>query len=347
MNRPASDPILEEWTCRRRRGPAAGDAAATGRGPRAVRPALSLAGASLVAVVARSLAAVWLGRPGSTGPGGLVPLRSAIPRRSPTPARRASARPRRRRRRARRRRRRARRDAVADRRPRRRRPPPSARATPATSRPGSPCWEGAAGSRIADVELTNAGAGACTLETLERPQLIDGPGRVLIDGATPATPQRPSRSLRATSSRPSSRPATTAAPRPVAPVQRRLRLARRQPVHRRAADAYRRDRPAVQRSGPARRHRDAAVGALMRGPASRPGRARLLMVVGSRGRTGELASAGGAQPTLAQLDRPEARRPDGRHHAERRPARPNPARRGRWRDPVRLQHHDAGGADPA
>jgi uncharacterized protein DUF4232 len=48
-------------------------------------------------------------------------------------------------------------------------------------------WEGAAGSRIADVEVTNTGRAACTLEKLERPQLIDGAGRVLIDGTTPAT----------------------------------------------------------------------------------------------------------------------------------------------------------------
>ena len=46
-------------------------------------------------------------------------------------------------------------------------------------------WEGAAGSRIADVEVTNTGSAACTLEKLQRPQLIDGAGRVLIDGSTP------------------------------------------------------------------------------------------------------------------------------------------------------------------
>jgi hypothetical protein len=46
-------------------------------------------------------------------------------------------------------------------------------------------WEGAAGSRIADVQVTNTGGASCTLEKLERPQLIDGAGRVLIDGTAP------------------------------------------------------------------------------------------------------------------------------------------------------------------
>jgi hypothetical protein len=47
-------------------------------------------------------------------------------------------------------------------------------------------WEGAAGSRIADVEVTNTGRDTCRLEKLERPQLSDGAGRILIDGTTPA-----------------------------------------------------------------------------------------------------------------------------------------------------------------
>ena len=45
-------------------------------------------------------------------------------------------------------------------------------------------WEGAAGHRIADVEVTNAGAGPCILPTLARPQLVDGSGGVLIDGTS-------------------------------------------------------------------------------------------------------------------------------------------------------------------
>jgi hypothetical protein len=46
-------------------------------------------------------------------------------------------------------------------------------------------WEGAAGSRIADVELKNTGATPCDLETMARPQLVNARGSVLIDGSTP------------------------------------------------------------------------------------------------------------------------------------------------------------------
>jgi len=47
-------------------------------------------------------------------------------------------------------------------------------------------WEGAAGSRIADIELTNTGSRACGLERMAKPQLVSGQGDVLIEGATPA-----------------------------------------------------------------------------------------------------------------------------------------------------------------
>ena len=48
-------------------------------------------------------------------------------------------------------------------------------------------WEGAAGSRIAHVELTNTGSQDCMLRTAMKPQLVDGRGAVLIDGANPGT----------------------------------------------------------------------------------------------------------------------------------------------------------------
>ena len=48
-------------------------------------------------------------------------------------------------------------------------------------------WEGAAGSRIAHMEMTNTGPGACNLETIDRPQLVDGRGTTLIDGASPSS----------------------------------------------------------------------------------------------------------------------------------------------------------------
>jgi hypothetical protein len=45
-------------------------------------------------------------------------------------------------------------------------------------------WSGAAGHRVANVELTNTGP-ACTLAALSRPQLIDGHGAVIINGTAP------------------------------------------------------------------------------------------------------------------------------------------------------------------
>ena len=48
-------------------------------------------------------------------------------------------------------------------------------------------WEGAAGSRIANVQLTNRGTTDCLLEQLARPQLVNGDGGVLIDGRSPAS----------------------------------------------------------------------------------------------------------------------------------------------------------------
>jgi hypothetical protein len=48
-------------------------------------------------------------------------------------------------------------------------------------------WEGAAGSRIAHVEVTNSGTATCRLETTERPSIFDGNGTVLIRGTSPST----------------------------------------------------------------------------------------------------------------------------------------------------------------
>ena len=112
---------------------------------------------------------------------------------------------------------------------------------------------------------------------------------------------------------------------PVPPVQGRVRLARRHPVRRCPADADRRDSPALQRPRPAGRHRDAAMGALMRG-------LRLVLVASllvAAAPSAQVASAAG--PTLAQLIgqklvvRMEGTTPSAR------PARPDPARGDRWR----------------
>ena len=48
-------------------------------------------------------------------------------------------------------------------------------------------WEGAAGHRIATVELTNVGPEPCDVPTMARPMLIDGGGTVLIEGSNPTT----------------------------------------------------------------------------------------------------------------------------------------------------------------
>jgi hypothetical protein len=58
---------------------------------------------------------------------------------------------------------------------------------PATLRAGITMWEGAAGQRIAHVELTTTGSDECTVPAMAKPQLVDGQGSVLIDGASPAT----------------------------------------------------------------------------------------------------------------------------------------------------------------
>lgn len=74
-------------------------------------------------------------------------------------------------------------------------PAPTTAPTPATPTV-SPCdptrlvaritlWEGAAGHRTADIELTNTASSPCTVQAMARPQLVDGNGAVLIDGAAP------------------------------------------------------------------------------------------------------------------------------------------------------------------
>ena len=58
---------------------------------------------------------------------------------------------------------------------------------PRTLRPGSRCGKEPQAHGSRDVEVTNTGRELARLEKLERPQLIDGAGRILIDGAAPAT----------------------------------------------------------------------------------------------------------------------------------------------------------------
>ncbi len=173
------DRILEEWAAvtDRARRPATSPRRMQVSGGRS---GATLAGASLV-VVALVIAVALLGRGGSNPDiGGLVatptpsttatptPSPSATP--SPTPSPTASPTP---------------------------SPTPSPTIVPTIGpcNPGSlaariTAWEGAAGSRIADVELTNAGTVTCTLATLAKPQLVDGHGSVLIEGTDPGPSAR-------------------------------------------------------------------------------------------------------------------------------------------------------------
>jgi hypothetical protein len=66
-------------------------------------------------------------------------------------------------------------------------PTPIGRCDPAKLAARITLWEGAAGHRIAHVELTNAGSSRCTVRSMEKPQLVDGNGSVLINGVAPAS----------------------------------------------------------------------------------------------------------------------------------------------------------------
>ena len=77
------------------------------------------------------------------------------------------------------------------------------------------------------------------------------------------------------------------------------------------------------------------------GDARRPGRGH-----GGPRRLSTHDPAGVRSPRdLLAADRPEARRPHGRHNGQRGPARPDQARGSRRGHPPRLQHHDARPAD--
>ena len=178
MDPSRSDRILKDWDAvasqaRRPVGP-----------PRAVVVQSGLSGTSLagalVLVAALLFAVVWFGRPVSNDSTGGIPVPpSATPAVTPPPSDVPTAQP---------------------------SPSPSPSPTPSPTPTPEPSatprvtwcapadlaaritmWEGAAGSRIAHVELTNTGSQDCTLRTMMRPQLVDGRGSVLIDGAEPRT----------------------------------------------------------------------------------------------------------------------------------------------------------------
>ncbi len=86
------------------------------------------------------------------------------------------------------------------------RPSPVPSPTPVSSSAGGPAvapcgaadltanildWQGAAGSRIADVEVTNASSQRCTVRGTPALALVDGTGRVLLDSTSAGASGRP------------------------------------------------------------------------------------------------------------------------------------------------------------
>lgn len=160
-----SDQILDEWAsvARSASPPGPPPHAATAR---VAGAGISLAGAAVLVVALVAVFAVLGNRPSQTVPGGL-PTASpspsvalATPMASPTPALT---------------------------------PSPTPTGTPelvvcssGELVPQITMWEGAAGSRIAHVDLSNMSTSPCMVSKLQRVQLVDGNGHVLIDGAAPA-----------------------------------------------------------------------------------------------------------------------------------------------------------------
>jgi hypothetical protein len=176
------DKILEEWesVANQARRPSAPPRGVTVRGGGSGG---TLAGAGLL-IAAVLIAAVWLGRQGP-GPSGVVGGSPSVvvdpsvtPASTPvaTPAAAPVSTP-----------------SVAPAIPATQTPPPKPAPTPTATLACEPAhlaaritmWEGAAGSRIADVELTNAGSARCTVRAMDKPQLVDGNGSVLINGTNP------------------------------------------------------------------------------------------------------------------------------------------------------------------
>ena len=155
-------------------------------GVRNVASGTSIAGAGVL-LAAVLIAAVWLGRPGADGGIGGIgsPPPTATPAAIVTPSASPSASP------------------TASATPTLTAAPTATAAPTPTPKPSAvpttgPCdpselaariteWGGAAGNRIATVELTNAGTDTCTLRAMDKPQLVDGSGSVLIDGVAPTS----------------------------------------------------------------------------------------------------------------------------------------------------------------
>jgi hypothetical protein len=162
MKSSRADRILKDWAA------IAAEARRPVAPPRPVIVRSGLSGATLgglsLVVVALVIAVVWLGRPGP-GPSGVVgsspstlPTPTATPLTTPSPSATTAPTP---------------------------SPAPTTGACDAvTLHARITLWEGAAGHRIAHLELTNTGSSACRVRTMATPQLVDGQGSVLIDGST-------------------------------------------------------------------------------------------------------------------------------------------------------------------
>jgi hypothetical protein len=156
MDPSRADRILEEWSAvaHRARRPATS--------PRRARvvagglPAGTLAGATLV-VVAVVIAGTLFTRQAPTPDVGGSPSTAPVPTASTATATESTA------------------------------PATNALCDPTTLSVRITLWEGAAGSRIAHLELTNAGSAACVVESVARPQLVDRSGTVLINGPSPTS----------------------------------------------------------------------------------------------------------------------------------------------------------------
>jgi hypothetical protein len=178
-----SDQILDEWSsvARSAMPPGAPSAAST---TRVAGPGISLAGGAVLVVAAVAVFALLGNRAGPSGPGAPVPsatptpapsIAVAVPMASPTPAPSPSP------------------SATPT-------PTPSPTATPSPSlladcNPADlaariTMWEGAAGSRIGHVQLTNNGSVTCSTPDTWQPTLVDGQGRALIEGRPSSTATR-------------------------------------------------------------------------------------------------------------------------------------------------------------
>ncbi len=168
MDRSRADRILSEWSAiaDQARRPAVAPRPATFRSSFSLA---TLAGGAVLAL-ALVVGVAWLGNRGPNGQvGGPGPTPSPTPTASVAPSVTPSVVP------------------TAKPTPKPTAVPTTASCTPHDLAARITMWEGAMGHRIAHVEMSHVGAQPCVLGTAMRPQLVDGNGNVLIDGASPSS----------------------------------------------------------------------------------------------------------------------------------------------------------------